>query len=483
MNAVGGTAVSSSAMAGIMALVNQKMGTAQGNANAAFYALAYRDTSSSCNSNYVGNGSACNFYDITTDNNAVPDLVNPNSVVDNIDKAAGVFNGYKPTVGYDLATGLGSINAYNLVSNWPLVTAAAKKKPTATTGAATSITAATTTISGSVNPNGADTHVVFAWGTKSTLAGAKKTVTVDLGSGKTAVGVNANLTALTSKTKYYYRVQATNSAGTTSGAIKSFTTTAATSAKPTATTGAASSITAATATISASVNPNGADTHSLFAWGTSSTLSGATKTANVDLGSGKTAVAATANLTGLTSGTKYYYEVQATDSAGTTLGAIKNFTTTAAGWSGQMQCKKADTGPGYANNETQTWTVAPGISQGATGQTFYPEQWKSTGSGGNATQSWVINASGTGTLAVFANGSGINFERFNSQIAFPNGYISTPPPDYTEYEYQWSPFGNSNANATHVQGSTTVTSPTCDSPVQPGGSSCTVTCSWDFNKK
>jgi Pro-kumamolisin, activation domain len=483
MNAVGGTSVSSSAMAGIMALVNQKMGTAQGNANAAFYALADRDTWSNCNSSYVGNGSACNFYDITADNNAVPTLISPNSVVDHIGKAEGTFNGYKSTVGYDLATGLGSINANNLVSNWPLVTAAARKKPTATTGAASSITAATARISASVNPNGADTHSVFAWGTSSTLSGAAKTVNVDLGSGKTAVSVNANLTGLAAKTKYFYRVQATNSAGTTNGAIKSFTTTATTVTKPTATTGAASSITAATATVSALVNPNGADTHSVFAWGTSSTLSGATKTANVDLGSGKTAVSVNANLTGLTSGTKYYYQVQATNSAGATIGAIRSFTTTAAGWSGQMQCKKTDTGPSYVNNETQTWTVAPGISQAPTGQTIYPTQWKSTGSGGSASQSWVINASGTGKLAVFVNSSGINFARNNAEIVFPDGYIATPLPDYAEFEYQWSPFGTSNVNATRVQGSTSVTSPTCDSPVQPGGSSCTVTCTWDFNKQ
>jgi len=201
------------------------------------------------------------------------------------------------------------------------------------------------------------------------------------------------------------------------------------------------------------------------------------------VGSGKTAVAASANLTGLTSGTKYYYEVQATNSAGTTTGAIKNFTTTAAGWSGQMQCNKTVTGPSYANNETQTWNVAPGIAQAPTGQTFYPSQWKSTGSGGNASQSWIINASGNASLAVFANTSGINFLRHNAEIVVPNGYVSTPPPNYAEFEYQWAAFGNSNANVTHVQGSTTVTSPSCDSPVQPGGSSCTVTCSWNFNKK
>lgn len=49
---VGGTSVASPAMAGIMALVNQKMGSPQGNANAGFYALAARDTRASLQHEY-----------------------------------------------------------------------------------------------------------------------------------------------------------------------------------------------------------------------------------------------------------------------------------------------------------------------------------------------------------------------------------------------------------------------------------------------
>jgi len=156
---------------------------------------------------------------------------------------------------------------------------------------------------------------------------------------------------------------------------------------------------------------------------------------------------------------------------------------TTAGWSGQVQCVKTVTGPSYANNETQTWTVLPGISQQPTGQTLYPTLWVSTGSGQSASQTWVIHASGAGRMAVIGNGSGVTFARNNSEIAVPNGYQATPPPSNTDYEYQWLPFGSSDPNATHVQGGSTTTSPTCDSPNEPGGSSCTVTCSWNFNKQ
>ena len=120
--AVGGTSVASPAMAGIMALVNQKMGAAQGNANVGFYALAAKDTRSSCNTNSVASGNTCNFYDVVTDDNAVPCIPNtPNCTVHHAGDQVGVLNGYTSTTGFDLTTGLGSVNANNLVNNWHLV--------------------------------------------------------------------------------------------------------------------------------------------------------------------------------------------------------------------------------------------------------------------------------------------------------------------------------------------------------------------------
>jgi len=120
---VGGTSVSSPALAGIMALVQQKQnGKAQGLANPVFYALAAKDNLTNCNSSTVKAGNACNFYDVTYGNNAqVCTTGSINCVTNTSGDAYGVVSGYSTTTGYDQATGLGSVNAANLVNNWPSV--------------------------------------------------------------------------------------------------------------------------------------------------------------------------------------------------------------------------------------------------------------------------------------------------------------------------------------------------------------------------
>ncbi|MGA2809546.1 MAG: S53 family peptidase [Terracidiphilus sp.] len=61
---VGGTSVASPAMAGVMALINQKAGSAQGLANPGLYALAAKQTYSSCSTETVTASSSCYFNDI-----------------------------------------------------------------------------------------------------------------------------------------------------------------------------------------------------------------------------------------------------------------------------------------------------------------------------------------------------------------------------------------------------------------------------------
>jgi subtilase family serine protease len=109
---VGGTSVSTQVFAGVMALLDQKAEDKQGLVNPALYALA-AGAGNTCPS--VANpAGSCIFYDVTTDTIAMPCLQNtPNCFVNT---EIGVLPGYNADTGYDLATGLGTMNVANLVN-------------------------------------------------------------------------------------------------------------------------------------------------------------------------------------------------------------------------------------------------------------------------------------------------------------------------------------------------------------------------------
>jgi subtilase family serine protease len=136
----GGTSFSAPIMAGIQAMINQTSEKYQGNPNFVYYLLAASEYgfkgNSSCDAT-LGNqvDSRCIFYDVTLgdiDVNCLP-------LVDSNGNTLGSFNcyydgatngvlstsnssyqpAYAATKGYDFATGIGSVNVYNLVRSWP----------------------------------------------------------------------------------------------------------------------------------------------------------------------------------------------------------------------------------------------------------------------------------------------------------------------------------------------------------------------------
>ncbi|MGA2967518.1 MAG: S53 family peptidase, partial [Terriglobales bacterium] len=126
----GGTSFSSPVMAGIQALVNQKTGERQGNPNPVYYSMAASEYGASgdtsCNST-LGNAarSSCVFYDVTLGDIDLNCMGAYNCYL-----PSGIFgvlstsnSSYRPaygaTTGWDFATGIGSVNAANLVNNWP----------------------------------------------------------------------------------------------------------------------------------------------------------------------------------------------------------------------------------------------------------------------------------------------------------------------------------------------------------------------------
>jgi pro-kumamolisin-like protein/IPT/TIG domain-containing protein len=124
----GGTSFASPIMAGIQALINQKSGGPQGNPAPVYYQLATAEYSSSgnssCNSNN-GNavGASCIFYDVTMGDMDV-DCTGPNCFLGGGSVGAlstsntSFAPAYGTTTGWDFATGIGTVNAANLVNNW-----------------------------------------------------------------------------------------------------------------------------------------------------------------------------------------------------------------------------------------------------------------------------------------------------------------------------------------------------------------------------
>ena len=114
---VGGTSVSAQVFAGIMAMVDQKAGGRLGNIDqAGMYTLAAAPPASSCNSSGTPS-SSCIFYDVTLGTIAMPCVKNStNCDTTNGADANGILSGFNAGVGYDEATGLGSVNATNFVN-------------------------------------------------------------------------------------------------------------------------------------------------------------------------------------------------------------------------------------------------------------------------------------------------------------------------------------------------------------------------------
>src|SRR5205085_2439066 len=127
--------------------------------------------------------------------------------------------------------------------------------PTVTTGAAASVSQTTATLSGSVNPNGSSvSECKLEYGTSPSY-GSSAPCKPSPGSGANAVEVSAAITSLLANTSYHYRVSATNARGPSTCEDETFTTLP---NPPTVITGTASAISQTQATLSGSVNPNGA---------------------------------------------------------------------------------------------------------------------------------------------------------------------------------------------------------------------------------
>ncbi|MGB9233264.1 MAG: S53 family peptidase [Terriglobales bacterium] len=132
----GGTSYASPAMAGIQALIDQQYGK-QGNANYVFYKLAAQQFrkrgAAACDASQTTGdlpNPACIFNDVTRGDIDIPCGLHNGVAYDCFGDGKKIIGelstsstandpAYPATVGYDFATGLGSVNATNLFDAWP----------------------------------------------------------------------------------------------------------------------------------------------------------------------------------------------------------------------------------------------------------------------------------------------------------------------------------------------------------------------------
>jgi subtilase family serine protease len=153
---VGGTSASSPAFAGLAAILAQYTGGRNGNLNTRFYSLATQAPAA--------------YHDVTGGTSAVPCAGGTSGCTSTTSGTVGVMNGYAAGAGYDLATGLGSVDAYAMALNWGSHPANSPSisslSPSPMTG---SSSAQTLTINGSHFVSGATVQASYAGGPVTSL--------------------------------------------------------------------------------------------------------------------------------------------------------------------------------------------------------------------------------------------------------------------------------------------------------------------------
>ncbi len=220
-------------------------------------------------------------------------------------------------VGYDGPTGLGTLDGVPVL--------AAGSGPTVETGSASGVAQTVGSLTGTVNPNGEEvSECEFEYG-PSTSYGTTVACSKLPGSGGDAVEVSASLAKLSPDSEYHYRLTAGGVGGTAEGEDRTFKTLQ--WPAPSVEGEAASGVAQTTATLNATVNPNGGEvTECVLEYG-SSLPSGKSVACSPAPGSGTSAVSVTGSLSGLAAATGYEYRVIAANAGGVSASAAESFTT------------------------------------------------------------------------------------------------------------------------------------------------------------
>jgi pseudomonalisin len=325
--AVGGTSASSPSFAGLMALIVQKTGARQGNANTVFYPMFAAQ---------LGGTGVAAFHDITVGNNTVPGTT-----------------GFNAGTGYDEVTGLGSVDGAVLINNFGATASPAfaiSVSPTSASvvqGSGGSATV-TSTVSGgfsaavSLSATGQPTGVTVGFSPTSFAAP---------GSGTSTMSITVGSTVATGT----YPITVTGTSGaTTHNVTFSLTVTSATCTPPAAPTGLTATASGQTTVNLTWTASSGATSYTILR----STTSGGPYT------SVGTSTTTSFSNTGLTCNTTYFYVVTASNGSCSSGNSSQASATTAA-------CGTCTTTTLYSNTfETGTglsdWTDGTFVSGGST---------------------------------------------------------------------------------------------------------------------
>jgi hypothetical protein len=196
--------------------------------------------------------------------------------------------------------------------------------PSVTTSSAVAIRTTNAILTGTAVANNLLTTTSFTYGLQPDLSGAVVTIEATTIAGNTATAFEAAAINLVPGTTYYYRANATNLAGTVSGAIAQFTTLG---GAPIVASAAASSIASDSVVVAGTVNANSVATQAFFQLSTVPDFSSLAATIVAGDVIGEETASLSANFTGLVPGTTYFWRLAATNSAGTSVGATLTFAT------------------------------------------------------------------------------------------------------------------------------------------------------------
>jgi hypothetical protein len=270
--------------------------------------------------------------------------------------------------------------------------------PGAATGGVSSLSTTSAKLDGTVNPGGQSTSWYFEFG--PTSAYGTKTASASAGAGGRNQNVSATISGLSVATTFHYRLVASNAAGTSLGADRTFTT----QGPPAVGTAQSRDAIATTASVFSWVDPDGRPTTYHFDYGT--TTSYGSRTPTRDAGSGTGQLGISEALTGLAPATTYHFRLVASNSAGTVSSADATFATVPAVTLTQSGFRVI--AGHYVRLSGTVAGAQPGVSVTVLAQTFGAGSFAQLGTvltGGSGTWSFLAQPRVATTYAASVNGS------------------------------------------------------------------------------